>query len=86
MTGTLHYTSSLNLNIELGWETLQTRFDCLGQGLFHLIHLGHTRPHVKIFMSETESQILGIRVYIHYKQFPYKKNAANGQQSTLSHL
>ena len=44
VTGSLLYTSQLKLNIELGWETLQTRFDCLGLGLFHKIHLGHTRP------------------------------------------
>ena len=72
MTGALHYTSGLKLNIELGWETLQTRFDCLGLGLFHKIHLGHTRPLVKMFMSEIQSQIYNTRVYIHYKQFPYK--------------
>ena len=58
VTGTLHYTSQLKLNIELGWENLQTRFDCLGLGLFHKIHLGHTRPLVKK------------SVYIHYKCFP----------------
>ena len=72
VTGALHYTSGLKLNIELGWETLQTRFDCLGLGLFHKIHLGYTRPLVKMFMSEIQSQIYNTRVYIHYKQFPYK--------------
>ena len=71
VTGALHYTSGLKLNIELGWETLQTRFDCLGLGLFHKIHLGQTRPLVKMFMSEIERQIYNTRVYIHYKQFPY---------------
>ena len=29
VTGTLHYTSQLKLFLELGWENLQTRFDCL---------------------------------------------------------
>ena len=72
VTGALHYTNGLKLNIELGWETLQTRFNCLGLGLFHKIHLGHTRPLVKMFMSEIQSQIYNTRVYIHYKQFPYK--------------
>ena len=42
VTGTLNYTSGIKNNIELGWETLQTRFDCLGLGLFHKIHLGLT--------------------------------------------
>ena len=51
VTGTLHYTSQLKLNIELGWETLQSRFDCLGLGLFHKVHLRHNRPLVKKFMS-----------------------------------
>ena len=56
VTGTLHYTRQLKLNIELGWETLQTRFDCLGLGLFKKNHLGQTRPLVKTFMSEIALQ------------------------------
>ena len=71
VTGTLHYTSQLKLNIELGWETLQSRFDCLGLGLFHKIHLGHTRPLVNKFMSKIEGLIYNTRVFIHYKRFPY---------------
>ena len=71
VTGTLHYTSQLKLFLELGWETLQTRFDCLGLGLFHKIHLGHTRPLIKTFMSEIDSQIYNTCVHIHYKRFPY---------------
>ena len=65
VTGMLHYTSQLKLNIELGLETLQTGFDCQGLGLFHKIHLRHTRPLVKMFISEIEGQIYNTRVYIH---------------------
>ena len=38
VTGALKYTSKIKLFIELGWESLQTRYDCLGLGLFHKIH------------------------------------------------
>ena len=49
VTGTLHYKDGIKLNIELGWETLQIKLDCLGQGLFHKNHLGHTCSLVKMF-------------------------------------
>ena len=72
VTGSLHYTSQLKLNIELGWETLKTRFECLGLGLFQKIHLGHTRPLVKTFMSEIATPMYITCVSINYKQFPYR--------------
>jgi hypothetical protein len=48
--------SQLKLNIKLGWETLQTGFDCLGLGLFQKNHLGQTQPLVKTFMFEIALQ------------------------------
>ena len=71
VTGRLHYTRQRKLNIELGWETMQTRFDCLGYGLFHKIHLGQTQPLVKTFMSEIVIQTYKTSVSMNYKQFPY---------------
>ena len=37
VTGALKYTSKIKLFNELGWEYLQTKYDCLGLSLFHKI-------------------------------------------------
>ena len=31
VTGALHLTNKIKLNIDLGWESLQVRYECLGQ-------------------------------------------------------
>ena len=71
VTGALHFSSKLKLNIELGWESLKVRYECLGLSLFHKIHLGCTRPLVKSFMPQLEINAHNTRVAIRYKQFPY---------------
>ena len=42
VTGALHQTSKIKLNIELGWKSLQVRYECLGLSVIHKIHLGQT--------------------------------------------
>ena len=71
VTGALHFSSKLKLNIELGWESLKVRYECLGLGLFHKIHLGYTRPLVKTFMPQLEIHAHNTRVATKYKQFHY---------------
>ena len=68
VTGALHFSSKLKLNIELGWESLKVRYECLGLSLFHL---GCTRPLVKLFMPQLEINAHNTRGAIRYKQFPY---------------
>ena len=43
-TGAPQLSSSLKLNIELGWETLHDRAKFLGLTLYHKIKIGATRP------------------------------------------
>ena len=74
VTGALKYTSKIKLNIELGWESLQQRHDCLGLSLFHKIHLGNTRPLVKTFMPEIQVKTHNTRVSLYYCNFPYVNN------------
>ena len=54
VTGALHHTSKIQLNVELDWESLQVRYECLGLSLIHKIHLGQTRPLVKKFMPQIQ--------------------------------
>ena len=50
ITGALQHTSKIKLNVQLGWESLQVRYEYLGLSLIHKIHLGQTRPLVKKVM------------------------------------
>ena len=71
VTGALKYLSKLRLNIELGWESLQMRYDCLGLSLFYKIHLGYTRPSVKAFMPEIQLPTYNTRSSLHYIPFAF---------------
>ena len=44
VTGALHLTSKDKLNLELGWESIETRANILGITLFHKTLLGNQRP------------------------------------------
>jgi hypothetical protein len=72
VSGALHFSSSVKLNIELGWESLQTRYECLGLSLFHKIHLNLTRPLVSKCMPQMNQQLFNTRFKFEYKCFPYK--------------
>ena len=62
VTGAFHLSSKIKLNVELGWEPLKVRYECLGLSLFHKIHLGCTRPLVKTFMPQLEVHHYNTRV------------------------
>ena len=47
VTGALHLTSKDKLNTELGWETISTRADTLGLGIFYRILVGESRPLIR---------------------------------------
>jgi hypothetical protein len=72
VSGALHFSSSVKLNIELGWESLKIRYECLGLSLFHKIHLKLTRPLVAKFMPQMNQQLFDTRFKFEYKRFPYK--------------
>jgi hypothetical protein len=72
VSGALHFSSQIKLDNELGWESLQVRFECLGLSLFHKIHLKLTRPLICQFMPEVNHQLFETRLKFEYKQFPYK--------------
>ena len=54
VTGALHFTSRVKLNIELGWENFHTRIKFLCLSLFHKIHLFETRPLVRNCRSKID--------------------------------
>ena len=54
VTGALHFTSKEKLNLELGWETIQSRADMLGLNFFHKIHLQETRPLIQKCMPKLD--------------------------------
>ena len=54
VTGALHFTSRVKLNIELGWENFDTRIKFLCLSLFHKIHLFETRPLVRNCRSKID--------------------------------
>ena len=70
VTGALHHTSKIILNVELGWESLQVRYERLGLSLIHKIHLGQTRPLVKKFMPEIQIKQHKTRLSCKYQSFP----------------
>ena len=47
VTGALHLTSKEKLNAELGWETIATRADTLGLGIFFKTLVGGNRPLIR---------------------------------------
>ena len=73
VTGALHLSSKQKLNVELGWESLKVRFECLGLGLFHKINLGCTRPLVKSFMPQLQIHAHNISIqnlgYLNYHRY-----------------
>ena len=54
VTGAYHYTSKDKLNLELGWETIQTRGDLLSLNFFQKIHLQETRPLIRTCMPKLD--------------------------------
>ena len=46
-TGAQHLTSQIKLEVELDWETLDTRATCRGLGIFQKILKRNTRPLVR---------------------------------------
>ena len=72
VTNTLHYTSKLKLNQELGWESIQDRANSLGICLFNKILKGQTRPLVRTFMTEFDNNSThDLRVKKPLKSFPF---------------
>ena len=72
VTNTLHYTSKLKLNQELGWESIQDRANSLGICLFNKILKRQTRPLVRTFMTEFDNNSThDLRVKKPLKSFPF---------------
>ena len=78
VTGALHWSSTIKLNIDLGWETLQKRFEFLSLTLFHKIHCFQTRPLLRQCMPEqNNSDRYNTRNKMPYKPFPYHNKNFN---------
>ena len=72
VTGALHYSSQVKLEIELGWETLQTRSDFLGLTLLQKISIGQTRPLIKKCMPEYYYNPHDTRIKGYYRKYKYQ--------------
>ena len=59
---TMHLTSKVKLEKELGWSSIKDRADFLGLTLFHKIHCNQLRPLIKSCMP-----LFSPRVLINYK-------------------
>ena len=69
-TGAPQLSSSLKLNIELGWETINDRAKFLGLTLYHKIKIGATRPLARSCLPLTTQTIT--RSHGTYSFGPYK--------------
>ena len=78
ITGALHLTSSEKLNIELGWESIQTRVDFLGLSLFHKINYYEARPLVRECLKS-------LTMRIHSKQYGKYMPIQNMVENLISH-
>ena len=77
VTSALHFTSQEKLEAELGWESIQTRYEFLGLSFFHKFVHHMTRPLIRKFLPEyvpnTNNRSAG-----KLKEFPYTgKEMAN---------
>ena len=77
VTGTLHTTSKIKLNQELGWETISDRANYLGITLFHKIHKNETRPLIKTNMQQWDIGSTNTRSGGKYIPFKYKSLSYN---------
>ena len=78
VTGALHWSSAIKLNIDLGWESLEKRFEFLGLTLFHKIRCYQTRPLVRQCMPQPNNDSNhSLRNRIPYKYFPYHNKNFN---------
>lgn len=71
-TSTVHGTSQVKLEKELGWESIQERVNNLGLTLFHKIHLNITRPLIKTCMPTRNLNNINLRSFGNYVPFPFK--------------
>ena len=71
VTGALHYTSRVKLELELGWEPLKARFDFLGLTLCQKIATGRTRPLIGNCMTELNLTNVTTRTKSEFKRHKY---------------
>ena len=56
VTGAYHFTSKEKLNLELGWESIDSRANILSLDIFHKIHKKETRPLITSCMPKVNWQ------------------------------
>ena len=74
VTGALHYTSSLKLNEELGWESIKNQADILGYSIFHKIYRRESRPLIQTCLQPNVvcPQTLRFQGFIPFKYYNAK--------------
>ena len=72
VSSTLHLTSRVKLEKELGWSSIKDRADFLGLTLFHKIHCNTLRPLVKSCMPRFSQRVSDQERVKTYIQFPFK--------------
>ena len=72
VSSTMHLTSRVKLERELGWSSIKDRADFLGLTLFHEIHCNILRPLVKSCMPRFSPRVSDQDRVKTYIQFPFK--------------
>ena len=70
VTGALHFTSRINLDQDLGWESLAERYELLGLSLFHKIAHNNVRPLLRSLLPKTKDKRYNTRSNDEYENFP----------------
>ena len=70
VTGALPYTSRVKLDLDLGWEDLNSRYEMLGLSMFHKIVNNNVRPLIKRIMPTLVNKNHNTRSNDIYKNFP----------------
>ena len=72
VSSTLHFTSRVKLEQEMGWSSILNRADYLGLTLFHKIHCNILRPLIKSCMPKYSTRNTDQLKVTTYSQFPFK--------------
>ena len=72
VSSTLHLTSRVKLEQEMGWSSIKCRADFLALTLFHKIHCNKVRPLIKSCMPAFSQRACDQSKVITYSQFRFK--------------
>ena len=72
VSSTMHLTSRVKLETEMGWSSIKDRADFLALTLFQKIHCNQLRPLIKSCMPLFSQRVSDQQKVTTYRQFPFK--------------